>query len=129
MSATCRAAVRPDDVPVRRVTRSGARLPFGSKAAAAKNGVAEHEYVSVMVAAFTDGLTDKQVATRLGIGLRTLVRYVREEMAAAGTCSRFQWGYRLGLATGRQAARREAAALAEVRRRNLRGRRADHGQR
>ena len=49
--------------------------------------------IAEVVALFREGLTDKEVAQRLGIGLRTVVRRASQGMAEYGAATRFQWAY------------------------------------
>jgi hypothetical protein len=45
------------------------------------------------------GHTDREIALRLGVSMRTISRRVQAAMQEAGARTRFAWGYRAGLAT------------------------------
>jgi len=47
-----------------------------------------------------EGRTDREIAVRLGVSMRTLSRRIAEAMQAVGARTRFQWGYLVRLATG-----------------------------
>ena len=51
-----------------------------------------------IIAMLIDGAADREVAQRLGVSLRTVNRYTAAAMREAGARTRFQWGYKLGLA-------------------------------
>lgn len=45
-----------------------------------------------------EGRTDRDIALRLGVSMRSVSRLVAEAMEAAGAATRFQWGYAVGIA-------------------------------
>lgn len=58
----------------------------------------EPKTTDMLVPLLIEGRADREIALRLGVSMRTLNRRVGEHMRAAGARTRFQWGYRLGLA-------------------------------
>ena len=51
-----------------------------------------------LVPLLTEGRSDRDVALHLGVSMRTVQRLVADAMREVGARTRFQWGYRLGLA-------------------------------
>jgi transposase len=62
---------------------------------------AQRPVIVQIVFLFMDGASDREAAHRLGVSERTISRHIAAAMHAAGVRTRFQWGYRIGLATGR----------------------------
>lgn len=57
---------------------------------------------AAIAAALAEGVTDVAAARRLGMGKRTFSRYANDAMRRAGARSRFEWGYREGVASARR---------------------------
>lgn len=51
-----------------------------------------------LVPLLIDGSSDRDVAVRLGVSMRTVARMVVDAMEKTGARSRFQWGYLVGIA-------------------------------
>jgi hypothetical protein len=51
-----------------------------------------------IVPLLVEGRSDRDVARQLGVSMRTVSRIVHAAMREAGARTRFQWGYKVGLA-------------------------------
>jgi DNA-binding CsgD family transcriptional regulator len=56
---------------------------------------------AAIVSLLKEGADNAGVARRLRMGLRTTVRHVNDALRRSGARTRFQWGYKVGLAEGR----------------------------
>lgn len=52
-----------------------------------------------LVPLLIEGRSDRDIAVRLGVSMRTVSRLVFDAMRTAGARTRFQWGYLVGSAT------------------------------
>lgn len=96
-----------DTMPAdRRICRECVRVATGlgwitSEEADLLLGRTVAETTDPIIGMLIDGASDRQAALRLGISERTVSRRIADAMSAAGAATRFQWGYRLGLAASR----------------------------
>lgn len=81
------------------ITAAEAAAMMQHRATAARRVPAD-AVLDAAIALFKEGLNDRQVALRLGISLRSLIRRTQQGMRAVDATTRFQWGYRLGAAEG-----------------------------
>ena len=89
-------------------TEAVAALEYQPTAARARKGRYDTQEMDRALAAFKEGLRDTEVAERLRVSLRGVARRAGQGMADAGARTRFEWGYRIGLAEGRAGRRADA---------------------
>lgn len=63
---------------------------------------ARRDVAALMVSWLLDGASDREMAHRLGVSMRSINRYVSAAMQKAGAHTRFQWGYVVGIAARSQ---------------------------
>jgi len=91
--ALCRACVR-DATGLGWLTRPEADALLGRTPRPREGRYGADQLVPLLI----EGRTDREVALRLRVSTRTVTRLVADAMRAAGVRTRFQWGYRVGLA-------------------------------
>ncbi len=57
----------------------------------------ERDIPAAVVEMLIEGTSDREMAHRLGVSMRTISRYVSSAMQQAGAQTRFQWGYLVGM--------------------------------
>lgn len=75
-------------------------LAFGWITANEAEALAQHqpEMTDLLMPMLIDGRSDREIMLRLSVSGRTLSRRIAAAMQEAGARTRFQWGYRVGLA-------------------------------